>query len=97
MSKEGTKQNEFEIACEYGDLEAVKRLLNDPEVNPADPNSYPMGWAAYHGYTKIVELLLRDERIDPTSRNSYAIRWAVDGGKMDTVIMIAKSIKEQRK
>jgi len=57
----------FYIACQEGQVEIVKSLLNDQrvDINKARTNGEtPFYTACYYGYTEVVELLLNDDRID---------------------------------
>ena len=60
-----TKQEKFEKAVRENNIETVKKLLKDSEVDPADNDNYAIRCASEYGYIEIVKLLLADKRVDP--------------------------------
>jgi len=68
MSK--SKEEMLWQACTDGDLEVVKKLVDDPavDVNWRDPDvgRTPFYRACFFGWTSVVEFLMRNPRIDPT-------------------------------
>jgi len=51
------------LACNEGDLDLVKILLDDPRVDPSDYYNYAINWASFYSYEKITKLLAKDFRI----------------------------------
>ena len=56
-------QISFITACRTGNLEAVKILLSDPDVNPQYCNNEPLEAALINRHFDIVKLLLNDKRV----------------------------------
>ncbi|KAI9350659.1 hypothetical protein BDR26DRAFT_929979 [Obelidium mucronatum] len=79
------KNRLFRWSCRAGYLEAVKLLIKDPRVNPADDNQYAIRCSAEAGEMEVVLLLLQDPRIDPSGKGNYAIRAASTFGKDEIV------------
>ena len=68
------KENTLWQACTDGDLEAVKKLTDDPDldVNWGDPEfgRTPFYRACFFGRTSVVEYLKRNPRVDVTKQRS---------------------------
>jgi len=86
-----TKQVIFKDACKRNDLLLVKKLLIDPEVDPASHGSLILRQTAEKGFNNIVKLLLEDGRVDPFTMDSYALRWAALSGHIEVVVMLLKN------
>jgi len=72
------------LACEHGNLDLVKFILNFPEVNPSDYNNYAFSQAAGNGYIKILKILLSDKRLD-LDNNYESIEFAYTNKHYDIV------------
>jgi len=64
-------QSAFNIACDYGNIEIVKLLLNDKRIDPSDLTGFM--WALESNHYNIMELLLKDDRVDPSINDNDAI------------------------
>ena len=64
------------LASEYGHVEAVRLLLNDPRVDPSADSNYAIRCSSNNGHAEVVKLLLDDPRVDPSADNNDAIRCA---------------------
>src|SRR6185503_9095679 len=64
------KCDEFNKACENGDIEQVEYLLRfvDPSIN-----NWPIRIASQKGHIDIVRLLLEDTRVDPSEFDNQAL------------------------
>ena len=51
-------------ASEYGYVDVVELLLDDPRVNPSTDNNYAIREASVNGNIKVVKLLLKDSRVE---------------------------------
>lgn len=56
-------QDLLNIACSYGDLNIVKKLLKYKEIDPSFNDSIALKYAFNYGYDNIVNLLMNDNRI----------------------------------
>lgn len=72
-------------ACSRGNVEEVKRLLANPQINP---DNFAIKIASRKGHTEIVRLLLADGRVNPVAENNQAIRWACANGHLDVVKLL---------
>lgn len=52
------------VACDYGKILIVERLLQDDRVDPAVCDNYPIKIAYRYGHLAIVERLKQDPRVD---------------------------------
>jgi ankyrin repeat protein len=50
-------------ASRKGHVEIVKRLLQDPRVDPTVDGQYAIKFASINGHYKVVKLLLKDHRV----------------------------------
>ena len=80
--------DEFIGAAQTGDINKVKLLLTNPEVNPAAIDNRAILLASENGHTEIVRLLLSDPRVDPTAENNWAIRSASRHGHTEVVRLL---------
>ena len=62
----------------------LKRLLNDPRVDPSDENNMTILWASENGHVEVVKLLLNDNRVDAPDDNNYSILCASANGHART-------------
>jgi ankyrin repeat protein len=83
-----TKQDMFFNACNSNDLLLVKKLLIDPEVDPASHDSLILRQTAEKGFNNIVKLLLEDGRVDPADDDSNSLHWAAENGHTDVIKLL---------
>ena len=83
-----TKQKRFEKAVRENDIETVKKLLKDSEVDPAADYNYAIRYASEYGYAEVVRLLLDGVRVDPRACDNYAIRQASHNGHVEVVRLL---------
>jgi ankyrin repeat protein len=78
----------FFKACEDGDLEIVKLLIdNGADVTSKDNMS--IRWASREGHLEVVKYLI-DNGADVTAQDNYAIRWASFNGHLEVVELLKK-------
>lgn len=78
-------------ASETGNLEVVKKLLNNARIDPSCNGNLSIRVASENGHWKIVKLLLQDGRVDPGSKNNYAIKFASENGHTEVVRLLLKN------
>ena len=78
----------FTKAVEAGDIALTRRLLENPDVNPASGDQYALQIACVKGSTEIVRLLLADPRVDPSENDQSAIRTACERGRTEIVRLL---------
>ena len=78
-------------AAKYGNLYAVRALLECEEVDPSDYHNYALCMAAKHGHLEVVERLLQDGRVTPSDDDNRAIRLACKCNRIDVVQMLMGS------
>jgi hypothetical protein len=64
-------------ACAYDNVEIVKYLLNNINVDPTVQQDNPLFHAVDRGYVEVVKLLLNDPRVNPSNNNNVAIKLAI--------------------
>jgi len=75
------------------DVETVKELLNDPNIDIIARGNYYILTASLYGYTEIVELLLQDPRVYTYDNIHQTIGFAAKNGHVETVKMLLKNDK----
>nr|QBK88150.1 MAG: ankyrin repeat protein [Marseillevirus LCMAC202] len=83
-----TVQQQFARAIEDQNVDAVKRLLFNPRVDPTAHDNYAIKASSYSGHAAIVRLLLEDGRTDPTAEGSAALRVSSVGGHATVVELL---------
>ena len=73
------------LACEFGHLDIVDFLIENPKVNLTDVDNMSIILAAENGHVNIVNTLLSKTKVDPAARNNMAIRIASDNGYFEIV------------
>lgn len=63
----------IQLFSELGCEKLVRKLLQNPEVDPSVNNNHAIGEASANGHLEVVKLLLEDPRVDPTDQENYAI------------------------
>lgn len=71
MYSKESKQRAFFKAIKQGNLEAVKELLHDEEVDPTTRDNYALCLASEKNNLELIELLLNDKRIDPSVPDNF--------------------------
>jgi len=71
----GELEDQLQSACENGDIEVIKLLLNDDKIEVNQRKVDNNGWtpfytACQYGYIEIVKLLLNDKRVDVNKAGS---------------------------
>jgi hypothetical protein len=79
------KQKAFNNAINNNDIESVKLLINDSQVDINRADDWAFQLCSEKGYTEIFKLLLKDERIIPYGYSNYAIRYAFQNKHFDIV------------
>ena len=78
----------FTKAVESGDIALTRRLLENPDVDPASSDQYALQIACFKGSTEIVRLLLADPRVDPSENDQSALRTACGRGRTEIVRLL---------
>ncbi len=87
----------FMEAAKHENIFLVKKLLQDPRVDPSDNSNFVIRWASENGHLEIVRLLLQDPRVDPSRFNNYAIKWASIEGHLEVVKLLLQDPRVQKK
>ena len=61
------------IAIVKDRTDIIKRLLQDPRVDPSINDNIPVRMAATRNSIDIVKLLMKDTRVDPSAKDNYAL------------------------
>lgn len=87
-------------ACRKGEIEDVKRLLRDPNVNVnfRDDEGYtPMECAFHSRVPQVIEALIKDKRVDVLAHDHYATHpiwvWFLDLKHLE-LMMVYKEIPD---
>jgi hypothetical protein len=78
-------------AAEFGHLDLLNLLLNDPRVDPSVENNYAFIDAVDNGHVAIVDRLLKDPRIDPSVDDHIGFCIAVQLGYYELVKLLLAS------
>lgn len=81
-------QNIFEKAIYDENTQLIRRLLLNPDIDPAANNQYGFTYAYTYGKTDVVRILLADPRIDPSVNNQEALRSACTRGNTEIVRLL---------
>jgi len=84
------RNDPFFIACQYGQIEIVKLLLQDKRVNPASHDNSAIAEACREGNIEVINLLLKDSRVDPSGNSNYGIKRASRNGHVEVVKLLLK-------
>ena len=90
MNMSNNTQQEFLDYCESGDLNKVKKLLKDPNVDTSVHNNYAIRLSSDNGHLDVVRELLKDPRVDPSDMDNCAIIWSSYFGYIDVVKELLK-------
>jgi hypothetical protein len=105
MTQTATIQDEFERACDRGDLATVNRLIDHPSIDPfalshwfseycnETETSPIIVWVCYQGDLAIARRLLQDFRFDPAAQRNSAIRLASGEGRADIVALLLQDVR----
>lgn len=80
----------IQIACKYGYIEIVEKLLKDEKVDPTANNQYAVREASKKGHTEVVKLLLENNKVDPSVEYNDAIIQASKNGHEKVVMLLLK-------
>jgi len=80
--------DEFFLAVERGDMRAIRRLMNNAEVNPGAADNFALLSAVKSGRREMVAMLLGDDRVSVTARNNQALMHAMDNRDMGMMEMM---------
>ena len=75
------------------DIESVKRLLQDPRVDPNTKEGAPLVHAANNGSVEIAKILLQDPRVDPSLRDQLALSYACMNGRLPIVKLLLQDTR----
>ena len=81
-------QEKFYKAIKKNDINNVKLLLKNENVNPSKNNNWSIQLASENGHVDIVKLLLKDTRVNPSDSNNWAIQIASENGHFDIVNLL---------
>jgi len=68
-------------ACNSGQIEVLKILLEDHRVDPEAAGHACIRLAAAKGHTEMVQLLLRHPRVDPSEGDNFVLILAAQNGQ----------------
>ena len=79
--------NLFSTACQYGQLDMAKWLLQiKPDIDISTNNDYAFRWVCYKGYLDIAKWLLQIKPdINISAEDEFAFRWACLEGHIHIV------------
>ena len=80
--------DDFREAVFNNDIEEVKRIMYNDDIDPSVDNNFAIRDASSNGHVEIVKLLLEDTRTDPSCANNEAIRYASDMGHVEVVKLL---------
>ncbi len=81
-------QQGFLEACNRGDAEHVRKLLDDPSVDPSIYDSGMLRVAVYYGYAEVVRVLLADPRVNPAALGNHALCTAMIHGNVAVIRLL---------
>jgi hypothetical protein len=84
-----TKQNELYRAIEENNIDFIKLLLLNENVNPSDDNYQALSRASELNHFHIVSLLLKDKRIKNINQPE-SLNWAVLNGSYESVKLLVE-------
>lgn len=94
-----TKQEDFFYAIQNNDLENLKLLIKDKEVNPSVYSNYALRKFSKSGNFDIVKLLIEYGRVDITYDKNYPLRIAYQNDHIKVAHLLFKqpSVKKTLK
>ena len=84
------KECEFKEAIKNNDINNVKLLLQDNNIDPSANSNIAIRIASEYGFTELIVLLLKDKRVDPSDYGDDAFRYASENGFIDIVKLLLK-------
>jgi hypothetical protein len=78
-------------AAKYGNVYAVRALLECEDVDPSDYHNYAICMACKFGHVEVAELLLKDRRVVPSDDDNRAIRLACKYNQIEIVTLLLDS------
>ena len=94
--------NEIVEACREGDLEKVKNLVEQCDVNPKDPQwkdagKTPLHWASHYGRLEVVKYLVENCKCDPMCKDAEygktPLHWASHYGRLEVMKYLVASLR----
>ncbi len=83
-------QDQFFNFVQENNIENVKLLLNNKNIDPCSHGNFAIQFASSKGYTEMVCLLISDNRTDPSDNQNFSIRFAFENKYFDTVNLLWK-------
>lgn len=87
IRKNGYWNWNIRMAACSGSVKIVKRLLQDPKINPEADSNFAIIMAVEYNNVGVVECLLQDSRVNPCARNNTALSRAVAKNAVDVVAL----------
>jgi hypothetical protein len=87
---EPVENEQFTTSVYSGDIETVRRMLQDPGVDPSANGNIAIQKASQMGHLEVVNRLLQDPRVDPSVNNNQALREASKNGHLAVVERLLK-------
>jgi ankyrin repeat protein len=82
------KQEQFELAIKYNDLQNFKALFKDKKVDPSLSNDWSIRYSSSMGRSEMVKLLLEDSRVNPATNSSESFSRAAKFGHIEVVKLL---------
>ena len=81
------------IAVDHEEIEVIKMLLRDPQVDPTYEKNTAFNLACRSGNMDIVKLFISDRRVDISGYDNAALLYATLNGHKDVVVALLSSVK----
>jgi len=83
----------FMLACSQGNVESVRKLLMDPQIDPSAEHNTAIRLAASNGHHLVVQELLKDCRVNPSDscewvNHDEALKAAAEKGHLEVVKLL---------
>ena len=82
------KQLEFQKEMEDNNINKVKSILNDKNINPSYNDNQAIIYSCENGNLEMVKLLLKDERVNPAMKNNKPIGYSSQFGHIEIVKLL---------
>jgi ankyrin repeat protein len=86
--KDKPKDEQLKLACQYGLLPVVKKLIEEYDVSPIGERNWPIKFACKYGQVEIAKYLLGYDNVDPSTDRNMAIKVASSRGHVDIVKLL---------
>lgn len=90
-----TKQIEFNNAIYYNDINKIKYLLKNKEVNPSLGKNYAFLHCVKNQYIEIIEMLLNDKRVNPADNDNEAVSFSYNNNNNEVLILLLSNSRIQ--